>query len=217
MLLQEELWFGNITQRAAKKVTTVTTITCASPTITSPRTFAITKGLLQALPPHSNSHFIVIIPFYRFVVYCPRSQTYSLMDLEFQGLWLHSYFGLNSYFINSYFLSVPGTGPFQPTLLPLLLSAECFCSFYIQYHLQSDHLQSLPTILFQPFQPISFPGGSVVKNLPAHNAGDMDSIPGWERSPGEENGNPLQYSCPENPVDGGAWRAAVDAVEKTWT
>ena len=58
----------------------------------------------------------------------------------------------------------------------------------------------------------------VVKNLPA-NAGDareVGSIPGSGRSPGEGNGNPLQYSCLENPMDGGAWRAAVPRVAKSW-
>ena len=45
---------------------------------------------------------------------------------------------------------------------------------------------------------MGFPGGSVVKNLPA-NAGDTSSIPGWASSPGEGNGNLLQYSCLENP------------------
>ena len=39
----------------------------------------------------------------------------------------------------------------------------------------------------------------------AYNAGDLGSIPGSGRSPGEGNGNPLQYSCLENPMDGGAW------------
>ena len=39
----------------------------------------------------------------------------------------------------------------------------------------------------------------------AYNAGDPASIPGLGRSPGEGNGNPLQYSCLENPMDGGAW------------
>ena len=58
-----------------------------------------------------------------------------------------------------------------------------------------------------------FPGGSVVKNLPA-NAEDTGLIPGAERSPGEENGNPLQYSCLGNPMDRGVWRAAVHGVEK---
>jgi len=43
-------------------------------------------------------------------------------------------------------------------------------------------------------------GGSVVKNLPA-NAGDMGSVPRWGRSPGEGNGNPLQYSCLEHTMD----------------
>ena len=38
----------------------------------------------------------------------------------------------------------------------------------------------------------------------AYNAGDLGSIPGWGRSPGEGNSNPLQYSCLENPMDGGA-------------
>ena len=49
-----------------------------------------------------------------------------------------------------------------------------------------------------------FPGGSEDK-APANNAGDSGSIPGSGRSPGEGNGNPLQYSCLENPMDGGAW------------
>ena len=59
----------------------------------------------------------------------------------------------------------------------------------------------------------------VVKNLPA-NAGDVRDtglIPGWERSPGGGNGNPLQSSCLENPMDRGAWWAAVHGVRKSWT
>ena len=50
----------------------------------------------------------------------------------------------------------------------------------------------------------SFPDGSNGK-ASAYNAGDVGSIPGSGRSPGEGNGNPLQYSCLENPMDGGAW------------
>ena len=50
----------------------------------------------------------------------------------------------------------------------------------------------------------SLPGGSDSKAT-VYNAGDPGSIPGSERSPGEGNGNPLQYSCLENPMDGGAW------------
>ena len=61
-----------------------------------------------------------------------------------------------------------------------------------------------------------FPGGSVVKNPPA-NAGDLGLIPELGRSPGEGNGNPLQYSCLGNPMDRGAWRATVHGVTKSWT
>ena len=52
-----------------------------------------------------------------------------------------------------------------------------------------------------------FPNGAVVKNVPANarDAGDMNSIPGSGRSPGVGNGNPLQYSCLENPTDRGHW------------
>ena len=59
-------------------------------------------------------------------------------------------------------------------------------------------------------------GGSEVKTS-ACNAGDLGSIPGSGRSPGEGNGNPLQYSCLENPMDGGAWWATVHGVAKSWT
>ena len=54
----------------------------------------------------------------------------------------------------------------------------------------------------------------VVKNLSANagDAKDSGSIPGSGRSPGEGHGNPLQYSCLENPMDRGAWRAAVQRV-----
>ena len=59
----------------------------------------------------------------------------------------------------------------------------------------------------------SFPGGSVMKNPPA-NAGDSDLIPGSARSLREENGNPLQYSCLENPMDIKAWWATIHEVAK---
>ena len=61
-----------------------------------------------------------------------------------------------------------------------------------------------------------FPGGSEVK-ASACNAGDLGSIPGSGRSPGEGNGKPLQYSCLENPMDGGAWWATVHGVAKSQT
>ena len=53
----------------------------------------------------------------------------------------------------------------------------------------------------------------MVKNLPA-NAGDTGSIPGSGRSPGGGHDSPLQYSCLENPMDGGAWRTIVPGVTK---
>ena len=63
---------------------------------------------------------------------------------------------------------------------------------------------------------LGLPGGSVVKNPPA-NVGDAGLIPGLVRSPGGGNGNPLQYSCLENPMDRGAWWAIVHGVTKSWT
>ena len=61
---------------------------------------------------------------------------------------------------------------------------------------------------------LGFPGGSDGQET-ACNAGDLGSIPGSGRSTGEENGHPLQYSCLENSMDRGVWRAAVHA--KSWT
>ena len=66
--------------------------------------------------------------------------------------------------------------------------------------------------MFAPF----FPGGSEVK-ASACNAGDLGSTPGSGRSPEEGNGTPLQYSCLENPMDGGAWWATVHGVAKSQT
>ena len=60
------------------------------------------------------------------------------------------------------------------------------------------------------------PGGSDVK-ASCHNAGDPGSVPELGRSPGEGNGNPLQYSCLENPKDRGAWWATVQGVAKSQT
>ena len=64
-----------------------------------------------------------------------------------------------------------------------------------------------------------FPGGRVVKNLPANvgDARDMGLISGSGRSPGEGNGNPLQYSCLENSMDREAWWARVHGGHKSQT
>ena len=59
----------------------------------------------------------------------------------------------------------------------------------------------------------------MIKNPPAHagDIRDMSSIPESGRSPGGGHGNPFQYSCLENPIDRGAWRATVHRVAKSWT
>ena len=62
---------------------------------------------------------------------------------------------------------------------------------------------------------MGFPGGSDSKESVC-NAGDLGSIPGLERSPGERNGNPRQYSCLENSMGRGTWQATVHGVTKSW-
>ena len=89
-----------------------------------------------------------------------------------------------------------------------------FCIFLIS-HLDHSSLIKLSSIyVFLSF--MGFFGGSEVK-ASACNAGYLGSIPGSERSPGEGNGNPLQHSCLENPMDGGAWWATVHGVAKSQT
>ena len=61
-----------------------------------------------------------------------------------------------------------------------------------------------------------FPGGSDCK-VSAYNAGDLGSVPGLARSPGEGNGNSLQFSYLENPMDGGTWSTTVHGVTKSQT
>ena len=73
---------------------------------------------------------------------------------------------------------------------------------------QEANLRTTHQILY------TFPGGSEVK-ASACNAGDLGLIPGLGRYPGEGNGNPFQYSCLENPMDGGAWLATVHGVTKS--
>ena len=78
----------------------------------------------------------------------------------------------------------------------MLRNASSIFSISLVFRIRSLSLQAGYLIL-------GFPGGSVVNNLPA-SAGDMNLIPGLGRSPGEGNGNSLQYSCLENPMDRGA-------------
>ena len=85
---------------------------------------------------------------------------------------------------------------------------------HTNHNLQFPPLQRflLITLIFQG----GFPGGSVVKNPPA-NAGDVGSVPRLGRCPGKGHGNPLQYSCLENPMDWGAWRATVHGFAESDT
>ena len=78
-------------------------------------------------------------------------------------------------------------------------------------------VQAVQTVvLLSAFYLMGFPGGSEVK-VSACNVGDLGLIPGSGRSPGEGNGNPLQYSCLENPKDKGAGWATVHGVAKSRT
>ena len=70
--------------------------------------------------------------------------------------------------------------------------------------------------VYQFYLQKGFPGGSDGKES-ACNVGDQGSIPGSGRSPGEGNGYPLEYSCLENPMNRGAWRATVHGVAKNQT
>ena len=80
---------------------------------------------------------------------------------------------------------------------------------------QEDSLR-IVNIMY-PYESVwGFPGGSVSKES-ACNAGDLGLIPGLVRSPGEGNGNPLQYSCLDNPMDRGAWWITVHGVAKSRT
>ena len=88
-------------------------------------------------------------------------------------------------------------------ILPVL-----FCAFTdARYFIHSES--------FHP----SYQHGTVIKNLPANagDTGEVGLIPGSGRYPGGGNGNPLQYSCLENLMDRGAWRATVHGVTKTQT
>ena len=90
----------------------------------------------------------------------------------------------------------------------------CDCSYDGGLYFDSAAIRA---IIFAEFHlSKGFPHGSVVRNLPA-NAGDLGSIPRLGRSPGGGHGNPLQYSCLENPMDRGAWRTTIHGVAKSQT
>ena len=79
----------------------------------------------------------------------------------------------------------------------------------------SEYLSPLQTFRLW-FSSSDFPGGSDSK-ASVYNVGDPGLSPGLGRSPGEGNGNPLQYSCLENAMDRGAWKATVYGVAKSRT
>ena len=87
-------------------------------------------------------------------------------------------------------------------------------------HKESDTTEqlSLSSVVFSVkyYDLVGFPGSSEVK-ASVSNVGDPGLIPGSGRSPGEGNGNPLQYSCLENSMVRGAWWATVHGVTKGWT
>ena len=87
---------------------------------------------------------------------------------------------------------------------------------WFKYQLRATLLLNRNNYHLLHFTEFGFSGGSEVK-ASACNAGDVGSIPGSGRSPGEGNGNPLQYSCLENPMDGGAWWARVHGVAQSRT
>ena len=80
-----------------------------------------------------------------------------------------------------------------------------------------EYRKSLPRELLYvyPIRVLGFSGGSHGK-ASDNNTADPGSIPGLGRSPEEGNGNPLQYSCLENPMDRGAWQTTVHGVTKNW-
>ena len=91
----------------------------------------------------------------------------------------------------------------------LLTASWEICYFPLNFFLIPELFKSVSSFP-------GFPGGSAIENLPAKtgDARDTGLIPGSGRSSGGGNGSPLQYSCLENPMDRGAWRAIVHRVAK---
>ena len=122
----------------------------------------------------------------------------------------------------------------NPDFVPLPFKSQYLfevCFLYIQFSSVTESCPSLCDPMdcstpglpvhhqlpeFYPNSCLNFPGGSDGK-VSACNAGDLGSIPGSGGSPEEGNGNPLQYSCLENPMGGGAWQATVHGVSKSQT
>ena len=101
----------------------------------------------------------------------------------------------------------------------LAIITNATMNIHVQYSFLHGHVFSILWNIFlgtELLGHMGFPGGSDGKES-ACIVRDLGLIPGLGRFPGEGNGNPLQYSCLENPMDGGAWRATVHGVAKSWT
>ena len=148
------------------------------------------------------------------------TQTISIMTFREQQVWFLLFF------LNSLPLShpLPPFLPPSPLHSPLSSSPPSLLSFLSSFLsvFHSPHFISRFTEVYSIFSIrllsilSDFPGGSDGK-ASVYNAGDPHLIPGLGRSPGEGNGNPLQYYCLENPMDRGAWQATVRGVTKSWT
>ena len=110
------------------------------------------------------------------------------------------------------------------TFLYILYLVYVSVMYVFKIHLSLSRLSSFlrHSLLLSLKLPIGSHGASsvaqnsVLKNLPRMWETQVGSL-GWENSPGEENDNPLQYSCLGNPTDRGAWQVAVHGISKSWT
>ena len=101
----------------------------------------------------------------------------------------------------------------------LAIITNAIMNIHVQYSFLCGHVFSIRWNIFlgtELLGHMGFPGGSDGKES-ACIVRDLGLIPGLGRSPGEGNGNPLQYSCLENPMDGGTWQGTVHGVAKSWT
>ena len=146
----------------------------------------------------------------------------------------HESWRITEVYLKCFYTFVPVLGATSDILLsnssltPLLSmdqSSPLCLSLFSRFFQQSVSTQLIQTLgIFSWPHPISylivisqdFPGGSGGK-ASAYNVGDQGSIPGLGRSPGEGNGNPLQQSYLENPMDEGAWQATVHGVTRSRT
>ena len=150
----------------------------------------------------------ILFHFIHFILECP----WILASL---GMGMHS-LGSSSWWILRndciLFHNLSGTGLAKDSGATLIKKVAKCCIQWLDNRIGVKYIYEIKFIKGYPSL-WGFPRGPVVKNLPA-NAGDMASISGSGRSPGEGNGNLLQYSCLQYPKDRGAWQATVHGVAK---